>query len=62
MAKTQSQMNNAFAKKNYRRFELVFHKTYDAELLAYFESISNKQTYIKDLIKNDMDNKKNGGK
>lgn len=62
MAKTHSQLNNEFKKKYCRRYELYFHKEYDAELLAYFESISNKQTYIKKLIKSDMDNKKNGGK
>lgn len=62
MAKTQSQMTNAFVKKHYRRFEIAFHKTYDAELLAYFENIPNKREYVKELIKKDYESKKNGGK
>lgn len=60
MAKTQSQLNSEFKKKHCRRYELYFHKEYDAELLEYFESISNKQNYIKDLIKQDYKQKKVG--
>lgn len=50
MAKSQSELNFNFKKKCCRRYELYFHKEKECELLAYFESIENKQKFIKELI------------
>lgn len=58
MAKTQTQLTQQFMQRHYRRFEFSFHKTYDAEILEYFESIPKKREYVKNLIKEDFEKKK----
>ncbi len=59
MAKSQVELTTQFVKKHYRRFEIAFHKTYDAELLEYFEKKPNKREYVKNLIKEDYEKNKN---
>lgn len=46
-----------YQKKNMVSFCLRFNKTTEADLLAYLQSQENKQGFIKELIKADMDHR-----
>ena len=46
-------------KKFYRRFDFKVHIEKDADIVAYLESKENKQAYIKELIRRDMEESKN---
>lgn len=41
--------------KNYRRIPFNLHKTIDAEILEYLEKQPNKNAYLKELIRQDME-------
>lgn len=46
-----------YQKKNMVSFCLRFNKTTEAEMLAYLQGKENKQGYIKELIKAEMDHR-----
>lgn len=47
--------NAKWDRENRRNIVLRLSKTTDAEILAYLDSLPNKQGYIKSLIKQDME-------
>lgn len=61
MAKTSEAMLRAIAKYNKthkRSICLKFHLKYDADILQRLDSVGNKQGYIKELIRRDMQREK----
>jgi hypothetical protein len=47
---------------NTRQIKLKLNKKTDADILAYIDGLDNVQGYIKQLIRDDMNRQKNGGK
>lgn len=41
--------------ENYRRISFKLHKTIDAEILEHLEKQPNKNAYLKELIRQDME-------
>lgn len=51
----QKRSTNKFHKTHIKQFNLKLHKTIDKDIIDYLESLENKQGYLKDLIRKDMD-------
>lgn len=47
-----------YQKQNYKALRFVLNKNTDAEIIKHLETIGNKNGYIKQLIRADMDAKK----
>lgn len=63
MAKTstaQIRASNKYIKENMKEFKLKLNKATEPDLLTWFESQPNKQGYLKELMRADMDKKKGG--
>ena len=54
----QSQYSMKYDQKNTQRIYLKFNLKTDADILEKLDSIENKQGYIKDLIRKDIENSK----
>lgn len=50
----QKQYIQNWVKENYKRYEVKVNKKTEADLMKWLDSKSNRQVYIKDLIKKDM--------
>lgn len=48
-----------YAKNNLKRVAFNLNKNTDADLIAFLESMPNKQGYLKDLVRADMEKKSN---
>ena len=44
-----------YKKQNCKQFHVVLNKNTEADMIAYLESVDNKQAYLKALIRADMD-------
>ena len=51
---SQSENSIKYDKANTRRVYIKLNKNTDSDILAYLDSKSNKQGYIKELIRKDM--------
>lgn len=47
-----------WCKKNIKRYEIRINKEKDKDLFKYFDKIPNKNAYVIDLIRKDMEKKK----
>lgn len=54
----QSLASMKYDKKNTRDIRLKLNKKTDADILEKLDSVENKQGYIKDLIRKDIENSK----
>lgn len=54
----QSQYSMKYDQKNTQRIYLKFNLKTDADILEKLDSVKNKQGYIKDLIRKDIENSK----
>ena len=54
----QSQYSMKYDQKNTQRIYLKFNLKTDADILEKLDSVENKQGYIKDLIRKDIENSK----
>ena len=54
----QSQYSMKYDQKNTQRIYLKFYLKTDADILEKLDSVENKQGYIKDLIRKDIENSK----
>ena len=52
----QSKYTTAYIKANIQRVELKLNKLYDADIIEHINAQPNKQGYLKDLIRADMEN------
>lgn len=57
--KKKNEYTQRYIKENKYTFSLSLNKKYDEEIINHLKKLDNKQSYIKELIKNDI---KNGGK
>lgn len=62
MPETKSQAKytaykTAWDRENTRQYKLKLNKNTDADLIAWLDSIENRQNYIKELIRADMEKK-----
>ena len=48
----------AWDRENTKQYKLKLNKNTDADLITWLDSIENKQSYLKDLIRADMDKSK----
>lgn len=48
----------AWDRENTKQYKLKLNKNTDADLITWLDSIENKQSYLKDLIRADMDKNK----
>lgn len=51
----QSKSVNKHVKKHYKRYEFRFHNDRQKDIIEYLEQKENKQQYITDLIRKDME-------
>ena len=51
---SKSQNSIKYDKENTKRVYIKLNKNTDKDILDYLESVSNKQGYIKELIRKDM--------
>lgn len=63
MPETKSQAKytaykTAWDRENTRQYKLKLNKNTDADLIAWLDSIENRQSYLKDLIRADMNKEK----
>lgn len=58
MGNKASERQRRFDEKNTRRIGLKLNLKTDADILEKLESVENKQGYIKDLIRKDIENSK----
>ena len=47
-----------YQKENTTQYRFVCHKVYDADIIAKMESVPKKATYIKELIRQDIERTK----
>lgn len=45
-----------YVRKNYKRYDFKVHNEKDADIVAFMETKENKQAYIRELIRKDMEN------
>lgn len=61
MTKSQAKYTaykTAWDRENTKQYKLKLNKNTDADLITWLDSIENKQSYLKDLIRADMDKSK----
>ena len=58
VSKTQAKYNAGYVKENIRQFMLKVNKKLDPEMVEWLESKENVQSYLKDLIRKDMESSK----
>ena len=58
VSKTQAKYNAGYVKENIRQFMLKVNKKLDPEMVEWLESKENVQSYLKDLIRKDMESNK----
>ena len=63
MPETKSQAKytaykTAWDRENTKQYKLKLNKNTDADLIAWLDSIENKQSYLKDLIRADIEKNK----
>lgn len=58
MAKNRTNYITNYIKKNVKRYELKLSKQNDPDLIEHLSKIDNVNSYLKDLIRKDAENKK----
>lgn len=53
--KNKLKYTQEFTKQNYKQFKIMLHKENDADIIEFLTGIDNKNGYLKELIRRDME-------